>query len=113
MNDYERLTEKGFDFTSRFVATHLQSWPIAQALTRLAAYEDTGLSPGLCAELASISSERLLQLLEAEKDRRCVVCASRETAKRVAEEAFAEAFCDLAESPADAWLEKEMEHSTD
>lgn len=41
----ERLTEQGFDFTSDFVASNLQSWPIAQALNRLSAYEDSGLAP--------------------------------------------------------------------
>lgn len=41
----ERLTEQGFNFSSDFVASNLQSWPIAQALNRLSAYEDIGLTP--------------------------------------------------------------------
>lgn len=41
----ERLTKPGFNYTTDFVASHLQSWPIAQALERLQAYEDSGLSP--------------------------------------------------------------------
>jgi len=28
----ERLTQRGFNFDRDFVASHLQSWPIAQAL---------------------------------------------------------------------------------
>lgn len=36
----DRLTESGFDFDMDFVASHLQSWPIAQALKKLQQYED-------------------------------------------------------------------------
>lgn len=36
----KRLTIKGFDFTSDFVASHLQSWPIAEALKKLQQIED-------------------------------------------------------------------------
>ena len=61
----ERLTEKGFNFTSDFVASNLQSWPIAQALKKLQSYEDTGLEPE---EVA-----RLRELAEANKDGRLVV----------------------------------------
>ena len=31
----ERLTQRGFNFDRDFVATSLQSWPIAQALKKL------------------------------------------------------------------------------
>ena len=41
----DRLTISGFDYDRDFIASHLQSWSIAQAVKRLAAYEDTGLSP--------------------------------------------------------------------
>lgn len=41
----ERLTIQGFDYDSDFVASNLQSWPIAQALKKLQAYEDMGLEP--------------------------------------------------------------------
>lgn len=36
----KRLTIKGFDFTTNFVASNLQSYPIAEALTKLQEYED-------------------------------------------------------------------------
>lgn len=36
----ERLTERGFDFTSNFVKRDIDSWSIAQALKKLQNYED-------------------------------------------------------------------------
>lgn len=36
----ERLTEKGFDFTADFVASNLQSFPIAEALKKLQMIEN-------------------------------------------------------------------------
>lgn len=36
----ERLTQRGFNFDRDFVATSLQSWPIAQALKKLQQIED-------------------------------------------------------------------------
>lgn len=36
----ERLTIRGFNFNSDFVASNLQSWPIAQALAKLQRLED-------------------------------------------------------------------------
>ncbi len=36
----DRLTKKGFNFTSDFVKSNLQSWSIAQALKKLQEYED-------------------------------------------------------------------------
>ena len=36
----ERMTIKGFNFTSDFVASNLQSFPIAEALKKLQSYED-------------------------------------------------------------------------
>ena len=36
----DRLTERNFDFTSNFVKSHLQSWSIAQALSKLQEYEN-------------------------------------------------------------------------
>lgn len=36
----DRLTIKGFNFDSNFVASHLQSWPIAEALKKLQSVED-------------------------------------------------------------------------
>lgn len=36
----ERLTIRGFDFSRDFVASNLQSWPIAQALKKLQTIED-------------------------------------------------------------------------
>ena len=36
----ERLTVKGFNYNSDFVASRLQSWPIAQALEKLQQIED-------------------------------------------------------------------------
>lgn len=41
----DRITIEGFNFTSDFVASNLQSYPIAQALKKLQEYEDTGFSP--------------------------------------------------------------------
>lgn len=38
----KRITIEGFNFTSDFVASNLQSYPIAEALTRLQEYEDVG-----------------------------------------------------------------------
>lgn len=35
-----RLTERGFNYDMDFVASRLQSWPIAQALKKLQQYED-------------------------------------------------------------------------
>ncbi len=35
-----RLTKRDFDFTSDFVASRLQSWPIAEALKKLQQYEN-------------------------------------------------------------------------
>ena len=37
----ERMTQRGFNFDRYFVASHLQSWPIAQALKKLQEIEDT------------------------------------------------------------------------
>jgi hypothetical protein len=54
----DRLTIKGFKFDASYVASHLQSFPIAQALNRLSAYEDTGLTndeiTAMQAELAEL-----------------------------------------------------------
>lgn len=36
----ERMTQRGFNFDRDFVASHLQSWPIAQALKKLQQIED-------------------------------------------------------------------------
>lgn len=36
----ERLTQRGFNYSCDFVASHLQSWPIAQALKKLQQIED-------------------------------------------------------------------------
>lgn len=36
----ERMTQRGFNFDRDFVASHLQSWPIAQALKKLQEIED-------------------------------------------------------------------------
>lgn len=36
----ERLTKRGFNFDRNFVASNLQSWPIAQALKKLQEIED-------------------------------------------------------------------------
>ena len=36
----ERMTQRGFNFDRDFVASNLQSWPIAQALKRLQEIED-------------------------------------------------------------------------
>lgn len=36
----ERLTVKGFEFTSNYVASKLQSWSIAECLKKLQSYED-------------------------------------------------------------------------
>lgn len=36
----ERLTIRGFDYSRDFVASHLQSWPIAKALQKLQSMED-------------------------------------------------------------------------
>jgi len=40
-----RLTKKGFQFDSSYVASHLQSWSIAECMKKLQAYEDSGLEP--------------------------------------------------------------------
>lgn len=37
----DRLTERDFNFTSDFVARHLDSFPIAQCLSKLQDYENT------------------------------------------------------------------------
>jgi len=50
----DRLTKPGFNYTADFVASHLQSWPIAQALERLQAYEDSGLSPETVGAFAAL-----------------------------------------------------------
>lgn len=36
----ERLTKRGFNFTADFIKRDIDSWSIAQALTRLQKYED-------------------------------------------------------------------------
>lgn len=36
----ERLTQKGFDFTTNYVKRNIDSWSIAQCLKRLQEYED-------------------------------------------------------------------------
>lgn len=36
----DRLTVKGFEFTSNYVASKLQSWSIAECLKKLQTYED-------------------------------------------------------------------------
>ncbi len=54
-----------------------------------------------------IPLERLAFICEAELGRKLVAFASTESAKRAAEEAYAEAFCDLAESSANEWLEQQ------
>lgn len=52
----ERITKAGFKFDRDFVASHLQSYPIAVALDKLQKYEDTGLQP-----------EEIVHLIEAMK----------------------------------------------
>ena len=46
----DRITIPGFKFDSNYVASRLQSFPIAQALNKLQKYEDTGLQPEEVAE---------------------------------------------------------------
>lgn len=36
----DRLTVRGFDFSADFIASNLQTWPIAQALRKLQQLED-------------------------------------------------------------------------
>lgn len=50
----ERITVPGFEFTSSYVASNLQSFPISQALKKLQAYEDSGLEPEIVAKLAKM-----------------------------------------------------------
>lgn len=37
----ERLTKRGFNFTADFIKRDIDSWSIAQAMTRLQKYEDS------------------------------------------------------------------------
>lgn len=57
--------------------------------------------------IKGIPLERLAFICEAEKSRRLVAFPTTASAKRAAEEAYAEAFCDLAESSANEWLEQQ------
>ena len=41
----ERITKPGFKFDGDYVASNLESFPIALALDKLQKYEDTGLQP--------------------------------------------------------------------
>ena len=51
----DRLTISGFDYDRDFIASHLQSWSIAQAVKRLAAYEDSDMMPD---EIAALKADR-------------------------------------------------------
>ena len=44
----ERMTQRGFNFDRDFVPSHLQSWPIAQALKKLQEIEDAMENRELC-----------------------------------------------------------------
>lgn len=59
----ERLTEPGFNFTSDYVASHLQSYPIAQALAKLQAYEDSGLTPDYVQEIGEAMKEGRVSII--------------------------------------------------
>lgn len=61
-----RLTIRGFDFNSDYVASNLQSYPIAVALKRLQSYEDI-LFDANGMELCS--AECLTELVEAAQKR--------------------------------------------
>lgn len=41
----ERLTKSGFNFTTDFIKRDIDFWSIAQAMSKLQKYEDTGISP--------------------------------------------------------------------
>lgn len=41
----QRLTEKGYKFSSEQIFRFVDKWSIAQCLNRLSAYEDTELTP--------------------------------------------------------------------
>jgi hypothetical protein len=49
----------------------------------------------LVALVAGIPLDRLELICNAERERRCVIFTTTESAKKAAEEAWAEAFCDL------------------
>lgn len=57
--------------------------------------------------IKGIPLERLAAICDGERQHRVVIHASTESAKRAAEEAYAETFCDLAESSANEWLEQQ------
>jgi hypothetical protein len=58
-----RITTPGFKFDSHYVASRLQSYPIAEALNKLQQYEDTGLQPEEVAELAKLKESGRLKVL--------------------------------------------------
>ena len=59
----ERITKEGFKFDSRYVASNLQSFPIAQALEKLQKYEDTGLQPEDVAEYVRMRDSGRIKVL--------------------------------------------------
>ena len=83
----ERLTKRNeFDGTVDFVKPHYEPLSpvdcVAEVLNRLAAYEDTGLSPEICAEYKKFEDEaiskgvtfnRIVELMDAESEGRLVV----------------------------------------
>lgn len=59
----DRITVPGFKFDSRYVASHLQSFPISQALDKLQKYEDTGLQPEEVAEYVRLRDAGRIKLM--------------------------------------------------
>ena len=47
----ERLTKKGFKWTSESIFRDIDRWSLAECLNKLSAYEDTGLAPEQIVEL--------------------------------------------------------------
>ncbi len=75
----DRITVPGFKFDSRYVASHLQSFPIAQALDKLQKYEDTGLQPEEVAEYVRLQDAGRVKIIPCAPGDKVYVLRTRHT----------------------------------
>lgn len=99
MSRYTMHAPDDFPYEEYLASPHVDEYDI---IGRLGKIEDILYAPD---GTERISLDRLRVLVEANSKHLCVIFVSVESAKRAAEEAYAEAFCALAESGANEWLE--------
>lgn len=91
----DRLTIEGFDYDADFVASHLQSWPIAQALKRLAEYENTDFVPKQITVMQANLEDAEETIQFADKELKKAESENAENRKKIADGVLIELPCNL------------------